>query len=148
MNIVDTNGINHIFKKSISLHEDYCISPDIKDESEVTQLIFGATLPRNIKEVISESYFDEALYIDNYKYMLNKYRGRSFFNMTGFGDISILALVKTIDSFFDNQPQGSLFIEKISVFTDDMPLRKKLGDEFKTQVQNTKITILGTSDIK
>src|ERR1700690_2824360 len=93
MKIIDTNAINYVLSKNISLSEDYFVTPDVKDESEIAELIFGRALPTNIKDISKEKIFDEAIYISNYKSMLNKHKGRSFYNMTGFGDISILALL-------------------------------------------------------
>ena len=53
------------------------------------------TTTREPQDNTVEKTVDKAQYLEHYKDMLNKYGGRSFYNMTGFGDISVLALLKT-----------------------------------------------------
>ncbi len=148
MNILDTNGISYIFAKNIRLNNVYYITPDVKAESEITELVFAKILPTNIREISKESFFDGSKYLAQYRSMLNKYRGRSFYNMTGFGDISILALLKILDDgISDTRGQVSLFREDIFVFTGDVSLRKKIEDEFKTSLKAGKIKIFDKTDV-
>ena len=148
MRILDTNSINYVLGNLRSLHEVYFISPDIKDESELAELVHGKTMPAKIKEISKEPIFDEALYFKYYKEMLNKYGGRSFYNMTGFGDISILALLKTLDHAFKKRPQAQLpgMQEEMLLFTEDQGLRKKIAKEFPIPT-NSNLRILSNVKI-
>jgi len=55
--------------------------------------------------------------------------GRSFYNMTGFGDISILALLKTQQIASASMIPGLL--EEIEVVSSDVPLISKIKKEFR-----------------
>ncbi len=79
-----------------------------------------------ISEVPEFSIFD--FYI-NYKDMLNKHSGYSFSNLTGLGDISLLAAIKTLVAkqsklAFSESDDG------IEVYTDDTGLIKRIRSEF------------------
>lgn len=148
MNILDTNGISYVFTQNIRLSNIYYVTPDIKDEAEITELVFAKNLPSNIREISKENFFDGSKYLAEYRNMLNKYRGRSFYNMTGFGDISILALLKILeDGIPDTRGQVSLFNEDILVFTGDMSLRKKVENEFKVSLTSGKMKIFNKTDV-
>ena len=143
MNIIDTNTLNHIFKNNIRLEGVYYLAPDIKEESEIVEQIFGKKIPDGIRDISGEPSFNECVYVKNYKEMLNKHRGRSFYNMTGFGDISILALLQTLREHLKTQPK--LFEEMqdgLVVITEDLSLKKKIEKEFNSDVE-----ILGNSSI-
>ena len=132
MKIIDTNTLNYIFTNNIKTNDIYYLAPDVKEESEIVEQIYGRRLPENIRDISNEPFFDQGTYIIYYKEMLNRYRGRSFYNMTGFGDISTLALLKMLREYIQIQPK-SLFEEaeeKLTVITDDMPLRREIGEEF------------------
>ncbi len=151
MKLIDTNTLNHIFKNNLKLKDTYYLAPDVKEESEIVEQIFGRRLPENIKDISGESIFDESVYIKNYQEMINKYDGRSFYNMTGFGDISILALLKTLKECFQNKPR-KLFKdmeEELIIITEDGPLKKKIEKEFNTKDCDTlwKIKILDNSSL-
>lgn len=61
--------------------------------------------------------------------ILNQYGGRSFYNMTGFGDVSILAALHALVGAA--QLQGQLFgTEALFVYTDDGPLTRRIRQEF------------------
>ncbi len=141
MNILDTNGISYIFNEKISLTEDYFLAPDVKEESEMTELEYNKKLPSGIKEIIDIHEFDETKYLNYYNSMLNNYAERSFFNMTGFGDVSILATVHTILAVFKEQLFNPL--QETFVFTGDKGLIKKI----KTEFENENVTIKSNIDI-
>ena len=132
MNIVDTNGITYILKNNLRLSKDYYIAPDVMEESDLAEMVHGKRMPSRIIPLSGGGYFNQVIYVDHYKKILNKYGGRSFYNMTGFGDVSILAAIHTIFDTFKQQGQGRLFdiSEQIVVFTDDGGLTTKISKEF------------------
>lgn len=132
MNIVDTNGINHILVSNISLHQDYYLVPDVVEEVDLAQMVHNRRVPKRIINLSQTGYFNEAVYLNYYKAVLNKYGGRSFYNMTGFGDVSIMSTLHMLVDYFDQQQQGRLFdiSEQIIVFTDDASLVTKINTEF------------------
>jgi hypothetical protein len=93
MKILDTSALDYAEKNDIALTGQFFITPDILDEFEVGHDKRPARNVRNIFEVVE---FNRAKYLGSYKAMLNAHGGRSFYNMTGFGDISILALLATL----------------------------------------------------
>ncbi|MBX2866420.1 hypothetical protein KTR10_00450 [Candidatus Kaiserbacteria bacterium] len=145
MNLIDSNGITYIFKNGISPSKKYYMAPDVVEEVEMTQTIFGKKLPKNILRLSDIDEFDEPIYVNKYKEMLNNHGGRSFFNMTGFGDISILASVHTLIERFAALKKEQLFdpTETIYVFTGDVGLSKRIKNEFKSDID-----IKSLSDIK
>lgn len=135
MNIIDTNGIQYMFSNNLTPSEDYYLAPDVEEEVEMTQLIHGRRLPANVFEVTQSGDFDEAIYLKHYKNILNKYGGRSFYNMTGFGDVSILATLHMLIEVFENQRQTQLFQtpDQVVVYTNDVRLTRKINREFTGQ---------------
>lgn len=129
MNLIDTNGVTHILKIKPSLREDYFLAPDVAEESEVALVVHGGQIPRKVHLLTTHHLFNQAPYIDHYKRILNQYGGRSFYNMTGFGDVSILAALHALAGA--TQLQGQLFgTEPLFVFTDDGPLTRRIAQEF------------------
>jgi hypothetical protein len=146
MNLIDTVGINHIFKKSLQLSEVYYLAPDITEEVEMTELIHSKRIPDEVRYAVEVDEFDESIYLHHYKVALNSYKKRSFYNMKGFGDVSIIATVQTILDGYKKQDKEQLFSTKepVIVYTGDANLTKVLTTEFdKTDVQ-----VRGISDIK
>jgi hypothetical protein len=151
MKIIDTNSVDYIFSHNLKVKDTYYLSPDVKEESEVTEQIHGKKLPSNIKAISNEHFFNEAVYVGHYQDMLNKHNNRSFYNMTGFGDVSILALLKTLIDYYKGQPR-KLFEdmeEELVVFTGDNKLIKKIQKEFNsTGTTNLwQVTVLDNSAI-
>jgi hypothetical protein len=150
MKLIDSNTLNHIFNNNLKLEDTYYLAPDVKDESEIVEQIFNRKLPDNIKPISNEVMFDESVYLKNYEEMINKHEGRSFYNMTGFGDISILALLKTLQEYFQNQPR-KLFQdmeEELIIYTEDGPLKTRIENEFNSSNnQQCKVKILGNSSL-
>lgn len=132
MNLLDTNGISHILENNLALREEYYLAPDVSEEVELTQLVHGRRLPAVIHEISELNEFNGAVYLRHYNLMLNKYEGRSFYNMTGFGDVSILATIHAIVEDFDRQANEQLFhnSEQIVVYTGDRGLTTKINAEF------------------
>lgn len=129
MKLLDTTTINYIMKNNISISGEYFITPDIEEEMLVAEIALDKKSPPNIKSVLLRNGFDEALYVKNYFTALNKYGGKSFFNMTGFGDISLIALVMTlieITQLMGTQSMLPGLSEQIDVYTGDVGLEKKL----------------------
>lgn len=92
MKILDTSALDFAAKSGITLTEEFFVTPDVLDEFEVGH---DRRLPRNVRNIFEMEWFDRATYLRSYKEMLNAHGGRSFYNMTGFGDVSILALLLT-----------------------------------------------------
>lgn len=132
MNLIDTNAVTYIFESGIQTEEIYYMAPEVIEETEMTEAIFDKKLSQNIVNISRYDFFEETSYIDFYKRMLNKHHGKSFFNMTGFGDISILATIHTIFKVLIEQKQKRLFDlpESISIFTNDGGLKKRVDLEF------------------
>lgn len=132
MNIIDTNGVSYALGNSVTLHNDYYLVPDVAEEVEMTQLVHGRRIPQRVLEIDQLALFDEAIYLDHYNKTLNKYGGRSFYNMTGFGDVSIIATLHMFMDVFDQQKSSQLFdpSEQIVVYTGDTRLTAKITTEF------------------
>lgn len=132
MNIVDTNGVDHILRNNIILQNDHFLVPDVSEEVEMTQLIHGRRIPPRILEIAQHPLFSEAIYLNHYNRILNKYGGRSFYNMTGFGDVSIIAALHMFADVFQEQRVIQLFdpTEQILVYTNDGSLTTKIAAEF------------------
>lgn len=128
MNLIDTNAVNYVLETSFQCKDIYYLAPEVQEEVEETLNRSSKQLPTTIIDVESYSCFNGWLYLDFYKKMLNKHDGRSFFNMTGFGDISILATIHTVLEF----QQLPLF--PLYVFTDDHGLTKRIAAEFPETV--------------
>jgi hypothetical protein len=143
MNLIDTNGITRILRNRLRLTEDYYLAPDVVDESELAQLVHGGQIPRRVQHLAELDTFDMVVYLDQYKRILNAYGGRSFYNMTGFGDVSILAGIHAVTAHSGRQ--GRLFNSgPIVVFTDDGPLTNKINQEF---ANNGTVSIKPTANI-
>ena len=138
MRILDTTAINFILREKVTLEGDYFVTQDIENEMMIAEFIWKRKIPNNIKNIFSRSDVSESLYLKNYFEILNKHGGRSFFNMTGLGDISILTLLKTLtESKKDKPPQLPIpeFKEKISVYVGDDGLKKRIKNEVGEQVE-------------
>jgi len=139
MNLIDTNCVTHIFESTLSCTETYFLAPEVLDEITFTNL----NLPKEFISIESHHLFNEGIYIDFYKKMLNKHEGKSFFNMTGLGDISILATIHTI--LHMSSKHSDLFdSQDITVFTEDIRLTKKLKKEFL----KSSVTLKGFREIR
>lgn len=132
MNIIDTNVVKYVLEKQISLQGSYCMTPDVAEEVEITQLIYNQKTSGSINLAANSYMFDEGVYIKNYKKVLNNIGGRSFYNMTGFGDVSTIALIHTFLIFFEKEDKTTLFGNKetIVVYTNDQGLAKRIKKEF------------------
>lgn len=132
MKIIDTNGVSYIFENNVVLDNDYYLVPDVVEEVELTQLVHGQRIPSRLLEIEQSALFDEALYLNYYNKTLNKYGGRSFYNMTGFGDVSIIATLHMFMDVFDQQKRSQLFdlSEQIVIYTGDSGLTSKITTEF------------------
>lgn len=139
MKIIDTNGLNYMLKHKISSGDLLSITPDIRDEFEVEH---EGRLPQNVADVTQSDSFDGADFLRHYKAMLNKYKGRSFYNMTGMGDISILALLSTEKEANKNCLPS--MVPETTVITSDDKLAKKIKKEFSDTKNefDTKIVVI------
>lgn len=146
MNLIDTVGINHIFTKGLKLSENYYLTPDVSDEVEMTEMIHNRRIPEEIRYTAELDEFDESIYIHQYKLALNTYKKRSFYNMKGFGDVSIIAAIHTVLEGYKKQKTEQLFAttEPIVIFTDDSNLIKIISTEFAKD----NVHVKPVSDIK
>ncbi len=124
MKIIDNNGINYVITNGIRLTETFFATPDVKEECEVEH----DRLPRNVGSLFEEEWFDGASYLINYQEVLDRRDDRSFYNMTGFGDVSIVAALMTLKA----SCAGALpaMIEDHIVITGDSGLTRQIRDEF------------------
>lgn len=125
MKILDNSALNYINKNKILVREDFVITTDIQDEFETA---FDIDLPESVRDITKEVGFNNAVYIKNYKEVLNKYGGRSFYNMTGIGDMSVLALLKTQKDA--SAVQFPSMIDGCTVVLRDAALENKIRNEF------------------
>jgi|AntRauTorckE6833_2_1112554.scaffolds.fasta_scaffold03282_11 hypothetical protein len=132
MNLIDTVGVNHIFTDAIKLADNYYLAPDISDEVEMTEIIHNKHVPEEIKSVAELDEFNESVYIHQYRLALNSYRKRSFYNMKGFGDVSIIATIYTLLDGYKKQKTEQLFStsEPIVIYTNDANLTNVIISEF------------------
>lgn len=134
MKIVDSSALIYCFNNKIKLEEVFHVIGDLDEEFELAELIHEEKRT-NIEQASKITGFSEAYYLAQYSIMLNKHAGRSFTAMRGFGDIAILALVKSFIDNFGHPKQASLGLfgdssDDITVITDDNGLTKRLRDEF------------------
>lgn len=147
MRIIDSSTLIYCFEHGIALEETHYVIGDLDEEFEVAELVHGKS--RNNVELASEiDNYNEAYYLREYAGMLNKYGGYSFTAMRGFGDIAILALVKSYIENFGYAKQAKLDLfgknsNDITVITDDDGLRKRIVGEFGDSV-----TALNKNDIE
>lgn len=133
--LIDTNALSYLLENRLILTQKYYLAPEVESEAQITQNIFNEQLTSNYLSINTYEYFNEARYFHHFKEMLNKHNGFSFFNMTGMGDISILASLHTVLEVYDSEARESLFPpeRKIYVYTEDLGLRKKIPREFKEE---------------
>lgn len=131
MRVLDTSALDYAAKNSITLSGQFFVSPDVLDEFEVGH---DRRPPKNVVNIFDVDGFDRATYLRNYKEMLNTYGGRSFYNMTGFGDISILALLATLKAVSAAMLPG--LAEDVDVVSSDGGLIKKLRLVFSDQTNS------------
>lgn len=147
MRIIDSSTLIYCFEHSIALEGTHYVIGDLDEEFEVAELVHGKS--RANVELASEiDNYNEAYYLREYAGMLNKYGGYSFTAMRGFGDIAILALVKSRIENFGQPKQASLALfgaatDDIVVITDDDGLRKRIASEFGDTV-----TVLNKGDLE
>ncbi|MFA5248257.1 MAG: hypothetical protein WC415_03355 [Patescibacteria group bacterium] len=152
MNILDTSALINYIEKSNALPKAvYFITSDIENEIFTTEIDFNTEINDNIRVISENSFFNESRYLNNYYYILNKHSGRSFYNMTGFGDISIMALIKTLieaekDCFQQQLPLKELK-ENLVVYVDDIGLKKRIVKEFKQDIE-TRVNVLLSNEMK
>lgn len=128
MNILDTTALDYMTKQEVLPAGFCCISPDIQEEYDSWH---DKKLPKNVRNICDVEGFDEALYLRNYQVMLNKHRGRSFYNMTGFGDISVLALLATQREL----DAAKLPLDELLVVSGDGPLSARIRKEFSNEIR-------------
>jgi hypothetical protein len=125
MKILDTNGLDYMVKGKVTTTDRFYITPDIEEEFEAWH---EQKMPKNVQNIFGMEWFDRATYLRSYKEMINMYGGRSFYNMTGFGDISILALLKTQQAAASSMIPG--LSEDVEVVSSDKPLTAKIRKAF------------------
>ena len=140
MNILDSTAIIYAFDNKICLKSEYYITDDLDEEFEVAELRHDSRRdPIAVMPARSIKGFNKGYYLKMYKQVLDSHRGYSFVKMTGFGDISIIALVKSLQQNFGRPVQRSLdlFGEDdvvINIYTSDKRLHKRLVNEFGSSI--------------
>jgi hypothetical protein len=140
MKLLDTNALDYMVKQGIKSGEEFCITPDIQDEFEAWH---DTKLPKTVRNLFADADFDRAGYLGHYRRMLNKYGQRSFYNMSGFGDISVLAVL-----MIENEAAGKILpglAEDVVVVSNDWPLTKKIEGEFDPKIGHAKLNVVVVS---
>lgn len=125
MKILDNTALSFAVQEKVKLRDQYYVTPDVRDE----QLAWGRdALPDKVSLFTDRSELDEGIYLQYYQAVLNKYKAVSFYNMRGFGDISIIALLHTIKRSGEGQLPG--LGEVVTVVTSDRTLRQHIATDF------------------
>ncbi len=124
MTIIDNTGLIYLESNKINYSEDCFITPEVREEFEVKALM---NLSSNFIDATSKEDFDLKNYLESFKFFLNTYPHFSLSKQRGLGDVSLLALVKTLI----NNEQLSLGIDPIVVISDDRNLTIFLNTTFK-----------------
>jgi|GEM_PF-888261 len=138
MKIIDSSALIYCYDNGISLEGAHYVIGDLDEEFELVELIHSK-IRTNIEPASSLPSYSEAYYLHQYSIMLNRYGGYSFTGMRGFGDVAILALVKSHLDNFSKPYQTSLPLfgsqsEEVIVVTDDEGLSKRIKKEFGDKV--------------
>jgi hypothetical protein len=128
MKILDNNALSFIRMNNIVPADTYVITPDVQMEFEDG---FDEELPKEIRSFLEIRLVDFGLYLQNYSYMLNAYAANSFYNMRGFGDVSILALLHTLKK--STLGMLSFMVEETVVVTSDGKLIDHIRSEFSNK---------------
>lgn len=139
MKVVDSNTVIECLKNNRPLPADLLVPDDLYSEYLVAETVHG----EKIKGIVLASTikgYDEVHYLREYAKALNSFTQLSFAKSRGFGDVSIIALVSCLISDFGRmQPQLSLDLGantpgKVIVVTDDEGLRRKLSQQFGSDI--------------
>src|SRR5438477_4912638 len=104
MTVVDTNTIINSINGGKDLPQIEIIVPDdLYNEYLVAETRHNKKIEK-VKMASTMKGFDEACYLQEYAKMLNKFNGVSFAKMSGFADVSILALVSCLVTDFGKRP--------------------------------------------
>lgn len=138
MKLIDTDTINHILTNKTSFNDECFVALGVSEEMSVVEIVYNRKIPDSVKSISRYNDFDEVSYLKNYYDALNKYNKRSFFNMKGFGDVSIIATVNTIIQNKKSRPNTLPlpgFSDEIEVYTGDGDLKKFLKKEFGNSIK-------------
>jgi len=138
MKLIDTDTINYILVNKKTFNEECFVTPDVHEEMLVAEMVHNKKAPKSIKQIIFESDFDEASYLQSYYEALNQYNKRSFFNMKGLGDVSIAAAVNTIVQTIKKKPNTLPLpgmSEELEIYTGDTNLSKYLKKNFNGDIK-------------
>lgn len=124
MILLDTGALEYFVSNQVDSDGEYSTTFDVRAEFEVKD---GRRLPRQVRDLWEVDGFDRGLFLRCYKDMLNAHGGSSFYNMTGFGDVSILAVIKMTQV----EEGAKLLPNDITVVTTDGPLAKRVRKEAK-----------------
>lgn len=135
MKILDTNIIIKILNKDIIYKERIFVTSDLLEEYENAEFYNNAKINNERVNIELDKELG-ALFYNYYKRNLNELSGRSFFGMTGFGDISIISLVDALLEL--DERSMKLTSEKHKVFlaeNADHRFRKKLVERYKDKIE-------------
>lgn len=138
MKIIDSSTLINCIENGVILSDVYYTTGDLSEEIELIEVIHDRKL-QNIKQAIMLPNYNEAYYLRQYSSMLARYSGYSFAAMRGFGDVAILALIKSKLDNFGKPDQATLGLfdetdDKITVITNDTGLAKRITKEFGDDV--------------
>lgn len=124
MRILDNNALNYIRSERIVLRDEYFVTPDVYEEFNVV----SDNLPYNAKILTEHNSFNWVEYLRGYQRMLNRYKERSFYNMRGFGDVSILAALHMLERA--SRSRLPTMHEPAMIVSSDINLRNHIVIEF------------------
>jgi hypothetical protein len=139
--ILDSTALTYMALNNVALTSDAFVTFDVKEEMDVIR----ATFPAHVRDAWNSGIADNEVFLDCYKSMLNKHGGSSFYNHTGFGDVSILALLKAIQ----HKESGRLIRETVQIVTSDAGLTKRLSKEVAgfSEPESIDVVILDPADM-
>ncbi len=147
MKILDTSALNFVMKNNIIIDENFFVTPDILEEIYTLEIALNKAAPLTyLIDLFEEESFQKALYLKNYHFILNSVGGKSIYTMRGMGDVSLLALAKTLieskGAFWSLELPFAEYAEKHTIYSGDEGLRKRLE-----KIVGNEIVILSPSQI-
>jgi len=131
MKILDTSALNYVMKNNIVIDENFFVTPDILEEIFTLEIALNKSAPLTyLINIFEDESFHKTQYLNNYYLILNSVGGKSIYTMRGMGDVSLLALAKTLVENKSVLPTVELpfseYKEKHTIYSGDDALRKRL----------------------
>lgn len=140
MKIIDTSALNFVMKNNIIIDDNFFVTPDILEEIFTLEIALSKSAPlAYLINIFEDETFHKTLYLNNYHFVLNSVGGKSIYTMRGMGDVSLLALAKTLVENKSSLPSIELpfaeYKEKHTIYSGDDGLRKRLLKLVGTEIE-------------